>query len=251
MSVGYLGTQKFKIKNSAKLFVVVKYNRNKTVFLNFLHKHICLFIQCISYGNNCHLPMHFLVLSSGKPQYIYQLLMVVRVWRRNMRGKLYGEWPSCPLINLIHRLWLVGGIPQVWHPPNLEVETQQTFWKLQTGTKNSCLLSLLLNPDSYVSRDSTISPWWLLCQLVDSRSLRLLLYKAFIVIDMPQLQTLRQATCRDTGNHKELITRATVYWATVMASVAFVAWAGPSSGLSLLLVAPLWDCGIGSRQLVM
>lgn len=135
--------------------------------------------------------MHFLVLSSGKPQYIYQLLMVIRVWRRNMRGKLYREWPSCPLKK------------QGWHLPNLEVETQQSFWKLQTGTRSSCLLSLFLNPNSYVSRDSTISPWWLLCQLVDSRSLRVLLYKAFIVLHMPQLQTLRQATCRDTGNHKE------------------------------------------------
>lgn len=154
------------------------------------------------------------------------------------------RWPSCPLKNLIHRLWLAGGIPQVCHPPNLEVETQQSFWKLQTGTMNSCLLSLFLNPDFYVSRDSTISPWWLLCQLVDSRSLRLLLYKAFIVID----------TChsfRRSGKplaEIQAIIRSLLYWATVMASVA---WAGPSSGLSLLIVAPLWDCGIGSRQLVM
>lgn len=173
--------------------------------------------------------------------------MVVRVWRRNMRGKLYGEWPSCPLKNLIHRLWLAGGIPQGWHPPNLEVETQQSFWKLQTGTKNSCLFSLFLNPDSYVSRDSTISPWWLLCQLVDSRSLRVLLYKAFIVID----------TChsfRRSGKplvEIQAIIRSLLYWATATANVAFVAWAGLSSGLFLLLVGPLWDCGIGSRQLVM
>lgn len=114
-----------------------------------------------------------LVLGSKLPECTYTLWTVSEIWRWSMPGKLYGSVDTA----LRKRRPCKGfalkrGILPVWHPPQPGGRELVTPQKVTTGWH----LRLLFfpHPDSFVSEDSTTSPWkiWFHCPLMIVISIR-------------------------------------------------------------------------------